>query len=79
MSEARFRPGWTLAASILASSLAFVAGNATLVTEPSTNARLEARIEAARVQPGRYRGLLMPISRLLVPAHRSTSAIRRTV
>ena len=29
-----------------------IAGKATLVTEPSTKARLEARIDAARVQPG---------------------------
>lgn len=63
MSEARFRPGWTLAASILASSLAFVDGSVTNVALPAIRADLEASAAELQWVVNAY---LLPLSALLL-------------
>ncbi len=58
-----FRPGWTLAASILASSLAFVDGSVTNVALPAIRADLDAN--AAQLQ-WVINAYLLPLSALLL-------------
>jgi EmrB/QacA subfamily drug resistance transporter len=61
--ERRFPPGWTLAASILASSLAFVDGSVTNVALPAIRADLAA--SAAQLQ-WVVNAYLLPLSALLL-------------
>ncbi len=61
--QPRFRPGWTLAASILASSLAFVDGSVTNVALPAIRADLAASAGELQWVINAY---LLPLSALLL-------------